>query len=625
LFYLLGLGTFMKGRKGMKRIPTDEQLDYNSSNIVQHVGDNVGGVVGGVGLNRKTGRGQGQHNIKEKTLNEVIDGIPLGPFHYRLLVLCGLAFMADAMEVSLLSFLSECAGAEWNLSNPEIALITSSVFAGELVGGGVFGPMADIYGRRNTFLIACLIICIGGVASGAAPNLALLVALRATVGFGVGGLTVPFDLLAEFLPSKERGQFLLLIEVFWTMGSLFVAGMAWAMLDRTSWRVLAYITAIPVIISCAISLLFLPESPRWLMEQGRLEEAEQVINEAAKVNGTEVEPFKLVEADYKVQERISRDSINSDINAIHLISTKEGNAHGKGEETRRGTNSNSRSHNSVTNRSSNGSKNANNEQEGEKSDWDITLAIYKQLVGPQYFSSSIPLWTIWFLFGITYYGIILFVTRLYSVHDDDDDNVDDDGASCSFSYQPIFLNASTEVVGLIYAMYAIDRHGRVFSQSTSYALSGIGVMIMASSMPQGFVMAFGMLARASVMAGSCATWVHTPELYGDDCRATAHSVSNVVARVGALISPFIVESDLSIGAVGTILGICSFGIVFATAFLPETAGKDLDCLASGEPLQPNPLMQYISKTLQRFVKLNPGESSSLLYNQKHKVSTNSSS
>lgn len=54
-----------------------------------------------------------------------------------------------------------------------------------------------------------------------------MVAFRGIVGFGVGGCTVPFDLLAEFLPNSHRGQFLMYIEYFWTIGCMFVVGFAW--------------------------------------------------------------------------------------------------------------------------------------------------------------------------------------------------------------------------------------------------------------------------------------------------------------------------------------------------------------------------------------------------------------
>ena len=56
---------------------------------------------------------------------------------------------------------------------------------------------------------------------------------------------MPFDLLAEFSPTSHRGKFLIYIEYFWTIGSMFVAGAAWILLSHGySWRLLCYITAV---------------------------------------------------------------------------------------------------------------------------------------------------------------------------------------------------------------------------------------------------------------------------------------------------------------------------------------------------------------------------------------------
>ena len=57
-----------------------------------------------------------------------------GWFHWRLLLITGLANAADGMEVSLLAFMSVCAGLDWDLSDSQVASIASVVFAGELVG-----------------------------------------------------------------------------------------------------------------------------------------------------------------------------------------------------------------------------------------------------------------------------------------------------------------------------------------------------------------------------------------------------------------------------------------------------------------------------------------------------------
>ena len=66
--------------------------------------------------------------------------------------------MADAMEVSLLSFISTCAGASWGLTDSQIALIASTVFVGVLIGNLFWGPFADKYGRRWAFILGILFV-----------------------------------------------------------------------------------------------------------------------------------------------------------------------------------------------------------------------------------------------------------------------------------------------------------------------------------------------------------------------------------------------------------------------------------------------------------------------------------
>lgn len=119
------------------------------------------------------------------------------------------------MEISLLSFISICAGDEWDLTNAEVATITSCVFIGMLIGGIFWGPFADRFGRRWAFLCGSGIIVVFGIATGFSPNFLTLVTMRTFLGFGVGGCSVSFDLLAEFLPRKVRGTYLTNINYFW--------------------------------------------------------------------------------------------------------------------------------------------------------------------------------------------------------------------------------------------------------------------------------------------------------------------------------------------------------------------------------------------------------------------------
>jgi len=111
--------------------------------------------------------------------------------------------------------------------------------------------------------------------------------------------------------------------------------------------------------------------------------------------------------------------------------------------------------------------------------------------------TSIPLWIVWAMFGFTYYGIILFVGRLYAT---DDDGSDD--KKCSFDYASIFINSTAEVAGCTLGALCIDRFGRVKSQTFFYLLAGFAVFLMGFETGVTAVMVVGFMARIGALAAS---------------------------------------------------------------------------------------------------------------------------
>lgn len=471
-----------------------------------------------------------------RSLDNVLDAIGVSWFQIRLLCLCGLMFMTDAMEVTLLSFLSICAGVTFDLNDAQIASISSAVFAGQICGSLFWGPVADRYGRRIAFLLACALMTIGGVLSGLSPNFESLVIFRALVGAGVGGVTVPFDLLAEFLPPSERGSFLIFIEYFWTVGSIFVICMAWIVLRVDSWRILAYVTCIPVALGCFIAVWYLPESPRWLLMKGRGAEAKEVVLCAARVNGVELDDFTLQISEQEITEA---------------------------------------------------------EAEAHKPVWEVYMPLFDKSIR----NNTLLIMSVWMTFAFLYYGIILYVTRLYSDNSSDGDTV------CAFEYTPILENSTSEFLGVTLAILFINHGGRVKTQSLGYFIGGVAVFVMAflhDSKNTVFWMA--LIARASAMGGSCATWVHTPELFPTNLRASGHSLCNVAARLAAFCSPYVVFSPLSHFTVAFILCLFNLAAALAASMLPETAGMSLEesvqasmVSASRSPL--DVLAQNVARTL----------------------------
>jgi MFS family permease len=383
---------------------------------------------------------------ESKSVESIIDSLPITSFHHVLLIICSLSFMTDAIEVNLLSYISPCAGADFNLSEQEQATVVSVVFAGQLIGSLFWGPFADHFGRRTAFFYAALIITLFSFASAFSTNYIMLLLFRGIVGFGVGGCAVPFDILAEFIPTKFRGKYLMYIQYFWTFGSLLIIGIAWGLLSTQGWRVVTFLGAVPVGVCCLLCYVLLPESPRWLVVKGRYDEAESVLKLAAKKCGITLRPFRLQSED--VGNIIPQQA------SLGLSCTKLCN-----------------------------------------------FSEYYELIRTQKARRiSLPLWVIWIIFGFTYYGIILFVNQIYSTSKSSSDSSSSSG--CSFDFQFIFYSSLSEIVATAIVVPCIDRLGRIRTQIVFYLLSGIAVILM--SMPFSFYTVFviGLIGRISISGAS---------------------------------------------------------------------------------------------------------------------------
>lgn len=228
------------------------------------------------------------------TLDEAIDSIGFGRFQRKLMLICGLGWAADAMEVLLIAYALPEIGKEWGLSAAQVGLLGTAIFLGMLAGAWGWGRLSDRIGRKTGFISTVAIDSVFGLLSAFAPSFAWLVVLRALTGFGVGGtLPVDYSMFAEYLPTRKRGQYLVLLEAFWALGSVFAAGLAWLVVPTLGWRWLLALSALPGILIFFIRRQ-IPESPRYLMVSGNLNAAEKVLERVAAENGRSLPPIKLL-------------------------------------------------------------------------------------------------------------------------------------------------------------------------------------------------------------------------------------------------------------------------------------------------------------------------------------------
>jgi putative MFS transporter len=222
------------------------------------------------------------------SIDQVMDDAGAGRFQRRLLGIFGLVWAADAMQVLAVGFTSASIAATFGISLPEALQIGTVFFFGMLIGASLFGRLADRFGRRRILLITVALDAVFGLLSVFAPNLAILFILRFLTGVAVGGtLPVDYAMMAEFLPAKNRGRWLVILEGFWAVGTIVVAVAAWiASINGTpdAWRWIFAVTALPALIGIWLRL-WVPESPQFLLRTGQTKDLTGVLNRVLTTNG----------------------------------------------------------------------------------------------------------------------------------------------------------------------------------------------------------------------------------------------------------------------------------------------------------------------------------------------------
>ncbi|MBB4833442.1 SP family sugar:H+ symporter-like MFS transporter [Staphylococcus hominis] len=145
-------------------------------------------------------------------------------------------------------------------------LVVSSMLFGAIVGAGGSGPLSDKIGRRRLVLFIALVFIVGSLVLAFSTNIAMLIIGRVIVGLAVGGSmsTVPVY-LTEMAPTELRGSLGSLNQLMITIGILSAYLVNYAFADMGAWRWMLGLAVVPSLI-LLVGVAFMPESPRWLLE-----------------------------------------------------------------------------------------------------------------------------------------------------------------------------------------------------------------------------------------------------------------------------------------------------------------------------------------------------------------------
>ena len=209
-----------------------------------------------------------------------IDDAPFGAFHRRLAIYsCGGPF-CDGYILGIIAIALTALSHDIGLTSIWQGLIAAATLAGRFIGGAVFGYVTDRVGRRVMYSLDLLLLVLASAAQFWVQDPWSLFALRFILGIAIGAdYPIATALLAEFAPKRQRGMLLALMIGTWWLGTHRCHSSSPAMRSRPaggSWRVMLASSAVP---AALVSLLRLgtPESPRWLVAHGRIDEARELV------------------------------------------------------------------------------------------------------------------------------------------------------------------------------------------------------------------------------------------------------------------------------------------------------------------------------------------------------------
>jgi MFS family permease len=218
-----------------------------------------------------------------------IDRLPWSPFHTRIVVALGVAWILDGLEITVASSVGDILNRPetLNLSSTEVGLIATVYLIGEVIGALVFGRMSDRLGRRNLFMITLAVYLVGSgltaLTLGSGTGWIIFLYLtRFIAGTGIGGEYAAINsAIDELIPARYRGRVDIAVNGTYWAGALLGTIGTFILLNVLSpsigWRI-GFLLGPVLGVVILLVRRHLPESPRWQIMNGREQAAEESIS-----------------------------------------------------------------------------------------------------------------------------------------------------------------------------------------------------------------------------------------------------------------------------------------------------------------------------------------------------------
>ncbi|MFJ2620516.1 MFS transporter [Glutamicibacter sp. NPDC087344] len=211
-------------------------------------------------------------------LSTAMDNAKMSKFHRKLVTGCMGGPFLDGYMLSIIGVAMLGITTQFHSSDMEVSLIGASALIGIFFGAILLGPLTDKIGRRLMYTIDLWALVICSVAQFFVQDSTQLIILRFIIGVAIGAdYPIASALLAEWLPIAKRGRMLGMLILGWFSGAAVASLVGFGIAELAgdeAWRWMLGSSSV-----FGVAILFLrhgiPESPRWLIQHGRLDEARE--------------------------------------------------------------------------------------------------------------------------------------------------------------------------------------------------------------------------------------------------------------------------------------------------------------------------------------------------------------
>ncbi|XP_044730935.1 synaptic vesicle 2-related protein isoform X2 [Chrysoperla carnea] len=459
------------------------------------------------------------------TVTQAVNALGFGWFQVKLSLWTGLCWMADSMEMTILSILSPALHCQWGISRYQQALTTTVVFLGMMLSSTFWGNLSDKYGRKQALGLCSVLLFYYGLLSAMAPSFAWILVLRGLVGFAIGCVPQSVTLYAEFLPTKQRAKCVVLLDCFWALGACFEVALALVIMPTLGWQWLLAASTTPLF-AFAIICPWLPESARYHVASGQTDKALETLEQIAKDNGKPMLLGRLVVDDsVNHNEGIRgrfRDLLRPAVRSTSLLL------------------------------------------------WFIWMSCA------------------FCYYGLVLMTTELFETSTASCAVETEADManqikENCAANCrtlqTTDYMDLLWTTLAEFPGIFLTIFVIERFGRKNTMSVQFVIFAICVCFLVLCTETRAILTVILFFARGIIAGVFqAAYVYTPEVYPTFLRAVGVGSCSAMARLGAMVTPYVAQVLLksSIGLATSVYACAAILAAIGCLALPiETTGKEM--------------------------------------------------